>query len=177
MGCVMRWVLLGLALAACAAQANEIGNYGVLPQATLWVGDPHAPTPLTVPGAKTVTTPELRKRLREEPPPILIDVLGSDGHRTLPGAVWLPGAGRGESFEDEVQSRLARALADLTAGDPTRTLVFYCQSPLCWLSYNAALRALRLGYADVLWYRGGIQYWGASGGALEPPKIRWKYPR
>jgi hypothetical protein len=31
----MRWLLVGMAFATCAAQANEIGDYGVLPQATL----------------------------------------------------------------------------------------------------------------------------------------------
>ncbi len=172
----MRWLLVGLAIATCGAQANEIGNYGVLPQETLWLADPHAPTPLALPGARTLTTPELRKLLQVSPRPILIDVLGSDGHRTLPGAVWLPGAGRGESFDDELQPRLAQALATLTEGDRARPLVFYCANPLCWLSYNAALRALRLGYQDVIWYRGGIQAWGASGGALEPPRVTWKKP-
>ena len=172
----MRWLLVGLAFAACAAQANEAEDHGIPPQSALRVADPHAPTPLTVPGGRTVTTPELRRRIQEAPRPILVDVLGGEGHRTLPGAVWLPGAGRGESFEDEVQPRLAAALEALTGGDRSRTLVFYCASPLCWLSYNTALRALRLGYTDVLWYRGGIQYWGASGGALEPPRMVWKKP-
>lgn len=172
----MRWLVVGLALVACTVQANEMGDHGIPPQATLRIADPHAPTPIGVPGGKTITTTELRKRIQEAPPPILIDVLGGEGHRTLPGAVWLPGAGRGESFDDEVQARLAKALESLTGGDRGRTLVFYCASPLCWLSYNTSLRALRLGYTDVVWYRGGIQYWGASGGALEPPKIAWKQP-
>ncbi len=172
----MRWLLLGLAVATCAAQANEIGNYGVLPQATLWLGDPHAPTPLTVPGARTVATAELRTLQQGERPPILIDVLGSDGHRTLPGAAWLPGAGRGQSFDDALQPRLAQALEALTGGDRARPIVFYCASQLCWLSYNASLRAVRLGYADVLWYRGGILAWRAAGGALEPPRFTWEKP-
>jgi PQQ-dependent catabolism-associated CXXCW motif protein len=172
----VRWLLTALAIATCVAHANEIGNYGVLPQDTLWVADPHAPTPLTVPGARTVTTPELRKLLQSESQPVLIDVLGSNGHRTLPGAVWLPGAGRGESFDDEIQARLAQTLAALTGGDRARPLVFYCASPLCWLSYNTSLRAVRLGYSDVMWYRGGIQAWGASGGALEMPRHSWQKP-
>jgi PQQ-dependent catabolism-associated CXXCW motif protein len=171
----VRWLFLGLMFATLNAQAlNEIGNYGVLPQSTLWRADPHAPTPLEIPGARLVTTAELRKLLQGDVPPLLIDVLGSNGHRTLPGAVWFPGAGRGESFEDELQGRLANALAALTDGDHSRTLVFYCASPLCWLSYNASLRAVRLGYRDVRWYRGGIDAWGSSGGALVPPKLTWK---
>ena len=57
------------------------------------------------------------------------------------------------------------------------TLVFLCASARCWLSYNAALRAVRLGYADVRWYRGGIEAWGAGGGALAEPRLVWDYGR
>lgn len=37
-------------------------------------------------------------------------------------------------------------------------LVFYCHHHHCWLSYNAALRAIKLGYTNVMWYR-----WGERG--------------
>jgi rhodanese-related sulfurtransferase len=53
-------------------------------------------------------------------------------------------------------------------------VAFFCAGPRCWLSYNAALRAVRLGYRRVLWYRGGIEAWGAGGGALERPRVVWK---
>ncbi len=33
----------------------------------------------------------------------------------------------------------------------------------CWVSYNAALRAINAGYTNVLWYRGGIEAWKAAG--------------
>jgi len=39
----------------------------------------------------------------------------------------------------------------------------------CWESYNAALRALRLGYREVYWYRGGVASWQAAGLPLYPP--------
>jgi rhodanese-related sulfurtransferase len=41
--------------------------------------------------------------------------------------------------------------------------VFFCSGVRCWLSYNAALRAVRGGYANVYWYRGGIDAWRAAG--------------
>jgi hypothetical protein len=31
------------------------------------------------------------------------------------------------------------------------------------MSYNAALRAINLGYKNVLWYRGGIEAWQRAG--------------
>ena len=42
-------------------------------------------------------------------------------------------------------------------------VVVYCQSTHCWMSYNAALRAINMGYSNVLWYRGGIEAWQAAG--------------
>ena len=170
----MRWLLIACLLAALPLRADEAADHGVPPQSALRAAEHHAPTPLTAPGARTVATAELRRILQAEPRPVLIDVLGGDGHATLPGAAWLPGAGRGESFEDGLQQRLGQALAVLTGGDRARPVVFYCASAQCWLSYNAALRAVRLGYGSVLWYRGGIEAWGASGGALEPPRLSWQ---
>jgi len=166
--------MLGAALAS-GARANELADAGVAPTAELRLKDLHGPTPATLPGGQVVTTTELRRQLQAEGSrPLLFDVLGGDGHASLPGAIWLPGAGRGTGFADDVQRRLARVLEMATQGDLARPMVFFCSGKECWLSYNAALRAVRLGYTSVLWYRGGIEAWGASGGALSPPRLVWK---
>lgn len=172
----MRWIAFAFLWFAAAASANEAVDHGVAPQAELRRGEYDAPTPLTVPGAQTVTTAALRRLLPRSGAerPVLVDVLGGNGHPTLPGSAWLPGAGRGVSFDDPLQARLGQALAVLTRGDRARPVVFFCASPRCWLSYNAALRAVRLGYTNVLWYRGGIEAWGAGGGALGVPGITWQ---
>ena len=166
-----------LVLAACLAApaiANEDVDFGVAPVSTLRTGDYHAPTPREVPGAKTIGTSALRESLQAQPLPLLFDVLGGEVHASLPGAIWLPGAGRGQSFTDTVQARLGQTLNALSKGDRKRPLVFFCQGPECWLSYNAALRAVRLGYEAVYWYRGGIEAWIAAGGDLVPLKVTWR---
>lgn len=161
---------------ACVAVALLLSLCAPLRAAELRLDDYHAPTPREIPGARMISTLELRKLLQspQGPRPLLFDVLGGEGHASLPGAIWLPGAGRGSSFDDGLQAKLAELLASATQGDRARALVFFCASPQCWLSYNAALRAVRMGYAKVLWYRGGIEAWGAGGGRLEPPRITWK---
>ena len=172
-------ILVLLALGACLAApvfANEDADFGVAPVTTLRTSDLHAPTPREVPGAKTIRTGALRDSLQTEPRPLLFDVLGGDVHASLPGAVWLPGAGRGESFTDTVQARVAQTLKVLTNGDRKRPLVFFCQGPQCWLSYNAALRAAALGYETVYWYRGGIEAWIEAGNELAPMKFSWRKP-
>jgi len=49
--------------------------------------------------------------------------------------------------------------AAFAGGDKSRPMVFYCVDAECWLSYNAALRAIKLGYTNVMWYRGGVAAW------------------
>jgi PQQ-dependent catabolism-associated CXXCW motif protein len=172
----MRWCAIFLALWTLACAANELRDYGVAPSAQLRLDDHASPTPLEIPGARLIATAELRAALEAplEQRPLLFDVLGGDGHLTLPGAIWLPGAGRGSSFDDEVQARLAKLLELATRGNRNRELVFFCASPSCWLSYNTALRAARLGYGGVRWYRGGIEAWRAAGGPVSAPRVVWK---
>ncbi|MNC93085.1 hypothetical protein D3C83_96330 [compost metagenome] len=57
------------------------------------------------------------------------------------------------------EARFAKALAAFAGGDKGRAMVFFCVDTECWLSYNAALRAIALGYTNVMWYRGGIAAW------------------
>ena len=105
-----------------------------------------------------VTTGELQKLLEREPRPFLIDVLGGGVHRTIAGAFWMMGSGPGDMSRDE-EARFAKAIAGFAGGVKGRPLVFFCADTECWLSYNAALRAISLGYTSVMWYRGGIAAW------------------
>ena len=119
----------------------------------------HAPTPRFHPLAGTLTTRELHALIIGSEPTVLIDVLGGKRHRSVPGALWLKGAGWGGDGEEDIDRRLEAKLDEVTDGDKTRSIVFFCLSAECWLSYNAALRAVRLGYENVHWYRGGVNAW------------------
>lgn len=174
----MLCALLVFGAARAQSPINEAEDAGVPPTSELRFDEHSALTPTEIPGARTVSTIELRRLLQAplDGRPILFDTLGGDSHPSLPGAIWLPGAGRGTGFDDAVQARMSRMLEFVTRGESGRPLVFFCANARCWLSYNAALRAVRLGYPNVLWYRGGIESWGASGGVLAEPKIVWQRP-
>lgn len=167
---VLMCAMLALASSAHAQQstgangyADENVDWGIAPSKRLRQSPYHGPTPLTIPGAQVVQTRELQAMLAGAAPPVLIDVLSEGGHVTLASAVWISGAGRGANFMDPVQSVLVQLLAQLSGGDKSKGLVFFCASSQCWLSYNAALRAVAAGYDRVYWYRGGIESWGAAG--------------
>lgn len=152
----------GVALAQSPAKpgghGDETRDWGVPPTAQLRTSNYHAPTPLRVPGGRTVTTAELKAMIETGPRPYLIDVLGGGVHRTIAGAFWMSGAGAGDMTPDE-ERRFADAMAGFAGGDRNRPIVFFCVDAECWLSYNAALRAIALGYTNVMWYRGGIAAW------------------
>lgn len=164
-------VLLGAAvLLQCAgafAFAEEERDWGVAPTREIRQPPYTAPTPVEIPGARWVRTEELKTMLVRKPLPLLIDVASGEGHFTLKDALWMPGAGRGGHYLDPVQAGLAERLAELTSGDKSRPIVFFCVNAQCWLSYNASLRAVALGYTRVHWYRGGVEAWRAAGLPLE----------
>ncbi len=146
---------------------DEAKDWGVAPTKELRTNDYDAPTPLTVPGATTVTTEVFAAMMEHDPPvPLLFDCLdGIPGkvRKVIPGATWLgSAAGDGYVFAAEM-NRFAKMLEKETGGDKDREMVFYCLSSKCWLSYNAALKAVELGYRRVYWYRGGLAAWHASG--------------
>ncbi|WP_245987024.1 rhodanese-like domain-containing protein [Azospirillum thermophilum] len=143
--------------------ANEKTDWGISPRNDLLIGGYHARTPATVPGARTIATADLQTLIAADPSVVLVDVLDGKAHPSLPQAVWMPDAGLDKSFQDATQKKLGERLAGLTGGDPKRPVVFYCLSAECWLSYNASLRAARLGYQSVYWYRGGLEAWKAAG--------------
>src|SRR6516165_10536235 len=51
-------------------------------------------------------------------------------------------------------------------GSDDKLLVIYCQRD-CWQSWNAAKRALALGYRRVAWYPEGTDGWHDAGLPLE----------
>jgi PQQ-dependent catabolism-associated CXXCW motif protein len=145
--------------------ANELTDWGVAPQSDLQT-NVGSPTPLVIPGGRRVVTAEVLRLVNTDA--ILIDVLRDSEQHTLPGSIYIPGAGDGGNFRDRIQRRFAQVLSQLTSQDANRQLVFFCQGAQCWESYNAALRAMQLGYRNVYWYRGGIQSWAAAKLQLQP---------
>jgi rhodanese-related sulfurtransferase len=146
--------------------AAERQDYGVSPTAELHSGQMHGPTPASIPGGQVITTKGLVSLVDGgQAPYLLFDVLG--GPQKLPNAIDAVAAHQPGSFDDTIQREFGKFLQQKTGGNKAMPLVFYCQSTQCWMSYNAALRAIRLGYTNVLWYRGGVEAWQMAGQPLQ----------
>jgi PQQ-dependent catabolism-associated CXXCW motif protein len=145
-----------------AMMQGERQDFGVPPSRGLHGGAMHAPTPNQIPGGQVITTKGVYELVRGAGVPVLIfDVLGAG--ETLPNAIAAVPASSPGSFQDQTQQQFGQFLAQATQRNMDTPLVFYCQGTQCWMSYNAALRAINLGYRNVLWYRGGLEAWKQAG--------------
>ncbi len=78
------------------------------------------------------------------------------------GAVWVPYVEKSAKDADFKASDDQFNLAQLPANKQT-PLVFACNGAECWKSYKASLAALKAGYTQVNWFRGGFPEWRAAG--------------
>lgn len=163
-----------MALAGAGAIAGLIGAVPAFAQVaepqSYRMDDYRAPVPATLAGGRVIDTAEAF-RLWQEKAAIFVDVLPKPPKPALPegtvwrdrprydipGSVWLPDVGYG-SLSGEMESYFSANLRRVTDDDRSRTLVIYCLAE-CWMSWNAARRAIALGYQDVRWYPDGTDGW------------------
>jgi len=139
-----------------------------------------APTPCDLPGARVVDALELAA-LIETDDPLLIDAMPllrtsetdftgrwtvPELRENIPGSIWLPNIGYG-TLDPTMSAYFEDHLDRLTGGDRDRAVVFYCFVD-CWMSWNAAKRALEFGYRRVIWYPDGTDGWKEIDAPLEP---------
>jgi len=133
-----------------------------------------APVPATLRGAKVIGTDEAEAIWRSHsasfvdvlprpprPRDLPAGTLWRDKPRAnIPGSIWLPDTGYGE-LAPSMAGYFANGLDRASHGDHARMLVLYCLAD-CWMSWNAAKRALVLGYSNVAWYPEGTDGWQAA---------------
>ena len=171
-------LVVALALAGCeAGAADEIARpLGYRMQ------DYRAPVPKRLDGARTVSTAEAADLWRAGAA-VFVDVMPQaprprglpagtiwrDKPRfNVPGSIFLPDTGYGE-LAPAMAEYFANGLARASGGDRSRPLLFYCLAD-CWMSWNAAKRALALGYTNVIWYPDGTDAWADAGLPLAEAK-------
>lgn len=152
-----------MAMPASMAGA-EAQDFGVAPTRQLRASQQlHGPTPTSIPGGRVIGTRELAGMLQQQGQGKVLLLHAYGGPEHLPGAQAVAPAAQGGSFDDQIQREFGQYLRQASDGDSSRTLVVYCAGPQCWGSYNAALRAIHMGFRNVYWYRGGLEAWGQAG--------------
>ncbi|TCO71675.1 PQQ-dependent catabolism-associated CXXCW motif protein [Rhodovulum euryhalinum] len=163
---MIRVAVLALALglpAAALAQVAEPDDFRM--------DDYRAPVPPTLAGA-TVVGPEAAHVLWQsgqvafvdvlprapKPPNLPVGTIWRDKPRfSIPGAIWLPNVGYG-AIAEVTHAYFRAGLDKATRGDLAHPVLFFCLED-CWMSWNAAKRALDYGYTTVYWFPEGTDGW------------------
>jgi PQQ-dependent catabolism-associated CXXCW motif protein len=148
--------------------------------------DYRSPVPATLRGAAVLST-DAARAYWEKHDAVFIDVLPQPPRpaglpastiwrprprQDIPGSIWLPDTGYG-ALAPVMQDYFEQGLRRATGGARDRTIVFYCLAN-CWMSWNAAKRAITLGFTQVAWYPEGTDGWAAAG---LPEETRTPEPR
>jgi PQQ-dependent catabolism-associated CXXCW motif protein len=156
------------------AHATPAGRAPAEPEG-YWTGPINGAVPATLRGATVLRTNELTALLESEKV-VLIDASNAPHrpeklapnarwmptpHPVIPDSLWIPGSGMGE-ITPAIDAIYRAHLAKATGDNFDMPIVVYCHER-CWLSYNAAKRALSYGYRKVYWYPDGIEGWRAAG--------------
>jgi len=178
---VLASLVLGALLFAQAARGADVAE----PEGYR-LDDYRSPTPATLRGARVIATDEAEAIWKAggavfvdvmphapRPPNLPAGTIWREKPRqNIPGSTWLPDTGYG-ALAAVTENYLRSNLARVTGGDHGKLLVFYCLRS-CWMSWNAAKRALAVGYTNVIWYPEGTDGWDD---ALLPLKESKPEPR
>lgn len=147
-----------------------------------------APVPETIEGG-TVLDDDAAHALWQAGDAVFVDVLPraakpeglpegtiwrDPARRSIPGAIWLPDVGYGR-LAPEADAYFRGGLEAATGGDADVPVVFFCLSD-CWMSWNAARRAIEAGYTRVYWYPRGTDGWTSKGWPTEGVSPRPRRP-
>lgn len=162
----------------CALSASIV--FAEVPQPDGYrLEDYDAEVPLALDGATRVTAVEVLA-LSKIPGTVIVDVIPEHrrpdflpanqiwfpvDHKGIPGALWLPDTGFG-TLSEVTESYFKHHLQQATGGRLDPNLVFYCRVD-CWMSWNAAKRALSYGYKNVYWFADGVDDWFFEGFEFE----------
>ena len=160
-------MMLAMFVLGAAARAQEL----VLEPEGYRTDEYRAPVPDTLSGARVLTTANAEAIWRAKTG-IFVDVLPrapkpgnlptgtiwrERPRYNIPGSIWLPDTGYGQLAE-ATENYLRQGLERASAGNRAALIVVYCQAN-CWMSWNAAKRALAMGFTNVAWYPEGSDGW------------------
>jgi len=109
--------------------------------------------PNVIDGAMPVSAEELSDLMSEMDNLVLIDSRQTEHFQqgSIKGAISLPDVSTSPS-----------TLSQLIP-DKLTPVVFYCEGLNCVHSMKSALKAVSYGYANIFWFRGGIEEWTEKG--------------
>ena len=123
-------------------------------------------TPRTLRGATIVTAEEATELMKKGVPIFDTRVKEEyvDGH--IKGALSLPYGEKSAKEVDFDSSKDHFSLSGLPA-DKNAPIILSCNGPECWKSYKSSVAAIKAGYRQIYWFRGGFPEWRLKGYPIE----------
>lgn len=123
-------------------------------------------TPAALQGAKVVTADVVKKLLEQGVTVVDTRVANEFAEGHIKGAKSVPYKEKSTKAADFDASQDSFDLTKLPA-DKSAPVVMYCNAGECWKSYKASVVAMKAGYKNVHWMRGGIPEWKAKNYPVE----------
>lgn len=122
--------------------------------------------PASLDGGKIVTADQAKDLMAKGA--VVLDVRSAnefaEGH--IKGAKNVPYKEKSEKKAAFDASQDSFDLSKLPA-DKGAVMVFYCNGLECWKSYKASVTAIKGGFKNIHWLRGGMPEWKSKGYAVE----------
>ena len=119
-------------------------------------------TPATLAGTKLVSAAEAKKLIDGGATAIDTRVAAEYAEKTIKGAKNVPYK---EKSAKDVKFDASQDQFDLgkLPTDKAAPMVLFCNGPECWKSYKAGVMAVKAGYSQINWLRGGMPEWSKAG--------------
>lgn len=119
-------------------------------------------TPTVLPGAKVITAAEAQALIAKGMTVYDVRVEEEFEKAHIPGArsvTYKEGSAKEVGFDPgDDQWALSRL-----PKDKTTPFIVYCDGTICWRGYKSAVMAIKAGYKNVHWFRGGFPEWREAG--------------
>ena len=119
-------------------------------------------TPTSLPGARIIAAAEARDLMAKGV--AIYDVRDNETHKMgyIPGSILVPydEASAKEVDFDHVDDKFA---LDRLPKDKNTPLIMFCDGTVCWKSYKSTVMAIRAGWKNIYWFRGGFPEWKEAG--------------
>lgn len=123
-------------------------------------------TPETLAGTKVVTAEDVQKFMASGVPVIDARVANEYAEEHIKGAKNVPYKEKSAKSTSFDASQDSFDVSKLPA-DKSAPVVIYCNAGECWKSYKASTVAIRAGYTNIHWFRGGMPEWKSKHFATE----------
>jgi rhodanese-related sulfurtransferase len=126
-------------------------------------------TPTSLPGAKIISAAEARVLIAKGMP--VYDVRVEEEYLTahVPGSISVPYKEGSAKEVDFDQGDDQFALNKLPK-DKNAPFIMYCDGTICWKSYKSTTMAIKAGWNNIYWFRGGFPEWQEAGLPIETKK-------